>query len=265
MSRHWSVGIHASPRAIHFARLAVWSLMICLYVSGCDIHHYPHFQGRALAPGDKDYPIPNPHPLHILQFSATIPPTISPRFYVRYSVSYRTLLNKDGSLLRYESPPGCRWRQTDEFYVELPLRLDKQGDRYQGDVALDRFQPGKCGWNFSEILSPVSRTPLAWYRDYHSGQGNQADRQLDIWCTRKSNIHPYVDPARRNDLNELNNCADLTLVSGLFINLPPGFFASVPVDERSDGQPGIIARDTQSLTVRFHDLDELVRTYPKTP
>src|SRR5690348_1420728 len=98
--------IHADARASHSLRLAPCLLMICLSMSGCDIHHYPHFQGRALALGDKNYPALNPHPERTLQFSALIPPSITsgPRLYVRYSVSFSTLLNKDGTLLRYESP-----------------------------------------------------------------------------------------------------------------------------------------------------------------
>lgn len=240
-------------------------LLFAACTSGCGIHTYPNIQARALSAGDKDYPALNPHAAHVIEFSAIIPPSISPRFYVQYSVSYSTIRNKDGSLLRYESPLGCRWKQTDQFYVVLPLATVKLGNTYRGGFAIDRFHPGKCGWTFSEILSPMLRAPLAWYRDYTSGPGDQLARRVDIWCTKHTNIHPYIDLARRNDLNEVNNCASLSLVSGVFINLPPGFLASVPEAERQDGRPGVIGRHTQALTVEFHDLDELVRASPKTP
>jgi hypothetical protein len=69
----------------------------------------------------------------VVQFTAVIPPSISTEFILRYEVAYVTRNNKDGSLLAYEGPPGSRWKPTDAFFVELPLKMAKQsGDTYQG-------------------------------------------------------------------------------------------------------------------------------------
>jgi hypothetical protein len=216
---------------IHFLVLAIG-----LGVSACDIHHYPNFKGRELKAGDPDYPPVNPHPAQFVQFTAKIPPALSQELSIRYKVGFITFENKDGSLNRYEAPPGCRWKPTDEFYVELPLPVAKSGDTYQARFAIDHFLPGNCGWRFDLILSPILRNPLLWYRsEYNGGLRDQADTRLDTWCTKKSNVHPQIDPAIRDRPDQVNNCASLGSVSGFFIDLPAGFYESIPVHSFGHG------------------------------
>jgi len=247
-------------------RILIFALMISLGVSGCDLHHYPTFKDRELTPGDPDYPQVNPHPQQWVHITARIPASLFYALRLRYKVAFVTINNPDGTLNRYESPAGCRWKPTDEFYVELPLEAAKTGDTYQGDLAADYFQPGNCGWRLDLVLSPILRSPLVWYRtEYNGGPRDPLDSRLDIWCTREMKLHPQVPPAERSNPNRLNNCVSLDFARRVFIDLPGGFFRSIPESERTDAEPGYIGRHTKSITVEFHDLDALVSDYTKRP
>jgi hypothetical protein len=234
-------------------------LALALSVCACNPHHYPNFKTRELKPADPDYPLVNPHPKQLVHFTAKIPPALFYPLSLRYKVAFVTVDNPDGSLNRYESPAGCRWQPTDEFYVELPLVTAKAGDTYQGDFAADYFQPGSCGWRLDGVLSPILRTPLVWYRTESKGPPQDAsDSRLDIWCTQKMKIHSQINPAERNNPKRINNCVSLDFARRVFIDLPGGFYRSIPEGERTDAAPGYIGSQTKSITVEFHDLDALV-------
>jgi hypothetical protein len=243
------------------------ALVIALSVSACNGHNYPDFKARELKPGDPDYPLVKPYPEQLVHFTAKIPPSLFYEMSLRYKVPFATIENPDGTLNRLESPVGCRSKPTDQFYVELPLTVSKTGDTYQGNFVVDYFQPGNCGWRFDLALSPILRNPLFWYRtEYNGGPRDLIDSRLDIWCTRKTKIHPPIDPAERNKPNQVdkNNCVSLELARGLFLDLPAGFYESIPENERTDAEPGYIGRHTKSITVEFHDLDALVSDYTKS-
>ncbi|HVW68427.1 MAG TPA: hypothetical protein VHB68_05595 [Steroidobacteraceae bacterium] len=224
---------------------------------------HTNIHGRALRPSDPDFPSINSNPQKIVDFAVKVPPSVSAQFSIYYSVELITHRNADGSVDWFESPHGCRWRTANRFYVELPLQLTKDGDIYRGKFALDQFEPGNCGWHFDRMLSPMLRYPLVVYRgDYNDRPGDQTDIRLDIWCTRKSKGHPHIDPRRRHDLNQVNNCADLVFAAGAFTDVPRALWDSVPIDARMNGGPGFIARHARSISVEFHDLDELIPSYP---
>ena len=245
-------------KPVSLCRIQFLILAIAFCASACDVHHYPNFKGRELKPGDPDYPPLNPHPTHVVQFTAVMPPSISTEFILRYEVAYVTRNNKDGSLLALEGPPGCRWKPTDEFSVELPLKMAKQsGDTYQGGFAVDHFQAGKCGWHFTDMVSPILRAPAVLYRDRFNA-GDQGDNKIDLWCTHKRKVAPK-QPATRDDENQVIDCAPLTMMGG-YIDLPDGFYASIPENQRANGR-ALIAGHARSITVELHDIDAAIAGY----
>jgi hypothetical protein len=276
----------------HRRRRGVLVLAIALCLPGCN--KYPNFQSRELKPGDPDYPMVNDHPGQVVQFTAIVPPTLPNELRIFYSVDFITRNNPDGTLLAYESPsPKCRWKPTDEFYVELPIQLKKEGNTYRGSIALDYFQPGSCGWHFSQMRSPIVRNPVISYgnifhgrpvdlakitpilRDPSAGLGAKSlgtpileshgdgiNERIDIWCTQQSKNPPNKDPNVRNQPDQINNCADLRFANGFFIDLPADLYASVPRNELMDGPPLFLDRThAQSIILEFHDIDELVADY----
>jgi hypothetical protein len=250
-------------KSVFLCRIQFLILAIAFCASACDVHHYPNFKGRELKPGDPDYPPVNPHPTHVVQFTAVMPPSISTEFILRYEVAYVTRNNKDGSLLAYEGPPGCRWKPTDEFFLNIPMKLEKTGDIYRGSFALDQFQPGSCGWRFAVMLSPMLRTPAVTYRDdYNGGLGDQADNSGEIWCTHKRKVPPQMD-ATHDKTNQVTDCADLGFVTG-YIESAKEFWQSFPLRQRTAGWRGFIAGHARSITIEFHDIDPIYADFEKT-
>ena len=102
-------------KPVSLCRIQFLILAIAFCASACDVHHYPNFKGRELKPGDPDYPPLNPHPTHVVQFTAVMPPSISTEFILRYEVAYVTRNNKDGSLLALEGPQVAAGNQRMSF------------------------------------------------------------------------------------------------------------------------------------------------------
>jgi hypothetical protein len=228
-------------------RVTAMSLIIVPLMNACDAE-YLNPVSRALHPGDSEYPVANPAPTQVVQFTATVAPTISAQFAARYFIDFRTY--DEGTPFVHTRPPsGCHWNQTDAFYLPaLPLQLEKSGRTYRGSFALDRFQRGACGWHFARIESPTLANPIVWYKpDKEDRVGVMADIRVVVWCTR---LYRYPsDPPL--------TCRELWTLP----KLPQGFFASIPPAERMSPDIAFIARTTRRVTVELRDVDELATQY----
>lgn len=154
------------------ARLLTLATVLAGILHGCT-RSQPSY---GVNPGDLDFPRENPGPTHEFQFEAVLPPKIPVRFKLVYTAS-----------LRVDSKPGevppCHYvadtGQTLPFSVVVPLRLKFEnddpelGEYYGGAVAVDRYLPGRCGWELTAGMyslddDPKHDVPLFHYNEFVS-------------------------------------------------------------------------------------------------
>jgi hypothetical protein len=116
---------------------------------------------------------------------------------------------------------------------------------------IDRFEPGACGWHLGGIgfntENPSSVGDLI--ARYDGPAHGQESYKLDIWCIK-------LPEKRVINAAEPEMCDSLSFLKGEKL-VSPEFFASVPEEERNNAGPVPIGPKTQSIFVRFHDLDAM--------
>lgn len=215
----------------------------------------PNSPAQALQPGDVNYPVVNPAPEQVVKFTAIIPDGWPAEFRLLYMVTVDQQ-NKSKKLI---SPPGCAWKQNKQFYVDVPLLLQRQDKVYKGDFTVDYFLPGACQWSMYNINSPVLRSALV-FRIHSSHPNSQPGLGLDltkqklhIWCTKHGK-----GLKKSAALNEQYDCTPFGMVE-LFTDLPVGFKETVPEEQRD--WPNTFSQYLREMSVEIHDLDQLIPEY----
>jgi len=214
----------------------------------------------ALKPGDQNYPLLNPSPAQLVQFTAIVPPSLSSDFHLKYFVE----TNQDAENPRVlHSPPGCEWTQKTPFYIDLPLTLERSGDRYTGSFSPDMFQPGKCRWHLFAIDSPIANSWLVFFnQSLHQtphplpGLDLTADVR-HLWCAHRNQGRAWAAAP-----NQSINCVPFEAI-GVWTELPNGFVNSVPIEETQPGNH-IITQYLKTLSIELYDVDVSVSDYLKT-
>lgn len=239
-------------------RILLLSLLGLVATSACSVD-YKTPSSRALQPGDPNYPTINSSSTQIVQFTAIVPDGLSAEFHLIYNVETQ---QDETNPNKFTSPPGCKWTQQSQFYIDLTLMLEKTGNSYTGSFSPDYFLPSKCKWHLRAMTSPIVRPAIIFF--IHSLHTNPhplptldlTTNAIHIWCTRKGK----EQPRQSSEPNERIDCVDLPVIGGgMFIDLPPGFYASVPAEERNWNRD--ITQYLKSVTVEFHDLDTLIPAY----
>jgi hypothetical protein len=225
------------------------------------LHTDPASASRSLEPGDQDYPVLNPTPSQEVQFTAVLPQSFASEFRLRYLVE--TVQDANDPKV-FHSPPGCRWTQNASFYIDMPLTLERKGDRLTGTFSPDAFRPGACGWHFDVIRATIANVPLAVFN--HSNWTSphpMPDLDLDLtsderhfWCAHRNEGRAWqIAP------NQAINCVPFDMI-GFWSKLPAGFVKSI---RREDIQPGshVITQYLKRITVEFHDVDAAASDYLK--
>ena len=129
-------------------RLLTVATVLAATLYGC-VRGQPSY---GVKPGDVDFPRENPSPTHEFQLEAVLPPTLPVRFKLVYSASLHAD-TKPGEV------PPCHYvtdtGQVLPFSVLVPLQLKFEnddpelGEYYGGMVAVDRYLPGRCGWELT--------------------------------------------------------------------------------------------------------------------
>lgn len=207
--------------------------------------------------GDPEYPLRNPAPTQVVQFTALIPATLSSEFHLRYEIEVGK--SPLPAFIPSQSPSGCRWTEEKQFHVDMVLALTSSGDRYTGSFSSDLFQPGSCRWHLDRITTPIADTPLVSFQ-HSPAAGPPPSASLDLttdvrhlWCTR------HVGTAPVAVRNQRPNCVPYTDI-GLWRNLPDGFGSSIPASQKEAGSQ-VADQRLRSLTVELHDVDALVAAY----
>ncbi|WP_124962368.1 hypothetical protein [Sulfurisoma sediminicola] len=129
-------------------QLVRWQFVVATFVAlsicapnGCYADYWNN-----VTPDDADYPLENKRPNH--NMTLTILGTISPTLDVQLEMVWRA-----------EGIDGCRYtlNKFEGVYPALSMRellpFVKTGDNYEATVQLDKYEPGRCHWHLSEILT----------------------------------------------------------------------------------------------------------------
>ena len=210
----------------------VWAILLVGFVllaGGCGSAS----QSTQVKPGEPEYPKENPHPTRSIELTAIVPTTLSVRFVTVWSgLSCRRQVGLGGTFT---------------VGLGLPFELAHSGESYRGDVVIDRFEPGSCGWQFGAIgfhtENPTGFGDLI--ASYDGRADDPESHELDIWCVKRPDKFP----------ENPEMCGSLSfLAKGLRI-IPPEFLGTVPEGERNNDGPVPLGPKTRSILVRFHDLD----------
>lgn len=202
-----------------------------------------------IRPGERDYPLTNPHPTDILTIDATIPPTLS----VSITAIYLASPTAGGTM---ESSTSCQrtvgLAVAAPFALLKPVTLVQHNGTYTASVPIDGLLPGRCDWSFSHLnyvvrtaAAPPNRldNELAGYRD-----GGSATVRANIWCMRF--------PSDQETSPEVCDSLD-SLARDFPGDIPMAVVSAVPPSERKEGPPLTVGPGTTSMRIVFHDLGRL--------
>lgn len=91
-------------------------------------------------PGDSDYPTPNPHPKHFFLFHGTTDPSLDVKFRIFWRAANRDCHYVGGLIGVYN-----------DYTVEQPLEVHREGSDFSAKIVTDGVLPGRCGWEFGGI------------------------------------------------------------------------------------------------------------------
>lgn len=215
----------------------------------------PNPSTQALQPGDVNYPVVNPTPEQVVKFTAIIPDGWPADFHLIYMVNVEQQIRFGKPF----SPLGCAWTQNKQFYVDVPLVLQKYDKVYKGEFTVDYFLPGACQWSMYNITSPVLRPALAIrthseHPNSKPGHGLDLTREnLHIWCTKHGKGFK-----KSAALNDQYDCTSFNMVE-IFTDLPAGFKETVPEEQRD--WSNLFTQYLREMSVEIHDLDKLIPEY----
>ena len=199
-------------------------------------------------PGDRDYPLINANPKHLIELNATIPSTLKVRFQGYYVAG-----NPECT---YEIGNGDRA----QYYAYVPIALSGNGESQPTTVALDGVLPGRCRWQFRALgyrimfdddaklpeQDAVVRTGVV------AGIEGKYSGAVDLWCSPRNEY-------RRGAIN-YPQCSTWFGAAIWNKNIRDLFEAddesrNAPGSNHSDNPSTTISADTTAITVHFHDID----------
>jgi len=188
--------------------------------------------------GSPNYPVETPNPSYVVPLVVSHWKLSNYRFEARYETDAR-LCNDHVGLAVYHP-----------HYLAIPIVLARsEGEISRGSFAIDKYQPGKCGWKFTGITyllngAGVSLGPLAVRPDAAPPKAPH----IDMWCYKS------MDGDSKAPNQKCEVLASLRWPNARR-RLNPEFLSRFSQEQQSDdGVVGVTPR-TEEFTVEFHDLD----------
>lgn len=208
--------------------------VICLVA--CNRHPSEPIQFK---PGDADYPAETPNPSHAIALNVSRLELSNYRFDAAYQ-SDPKLCNQMVGLGVYVP------RQ-----LAIPINMTRgESDGYRGSFAIDKFQPGKCGWKFTGVYyswpGSETRNSLGVFTE-RQGIAPSNEPHIDMWCYTVTNGQSQsVEP----------KCE--TLAGLRWPNadrrINPEFLSRFSQERQNENGTVGITMDTKELSLDFHDL-----------
>lgn len=223
---------------------------------------------KNVQPGDADYPQRKDHRSQFVQVTAIVPPTITPAVNVlSFAMSRADPSIPWSDHTRQHKPRldcayGPSWlfggsELLMRFQVREAMPLEAHGDTYLGTFARDIFLPGRCEWQTTHVQFTAAQARAAGEvglsDDVDSSTFNAPEVKLDVWCVRASTpnvpIYQYCDSLKH-----------LRALWPQFVS--EAFVDASPSDQR-DNAYRAVGPATQSIVVRYHDIDAMAVGRPK--
>jgi hypothetical protein len=204
-------------------------LPLCI-VAGC---------GSNVHPGDQEFPVVRANPQRLLNVTLIRPPAV------------RAIINVRWAATNYQGPnaAACTFFGTSagapshvRFSIVEPLPVSGQGRVLHGQLAFDKYEPGRCGYEFTTVgyrilSSDDSELELISYRE---NLALPAEARVDLWC--------YSSP--NGDL-----CFSL---SWALAQISPRITHKEAEIARSNGAkepPALVRPNTRAVVIQLHDLN----------
>jgi hypothetical protein len=236
LSRHMAKSTPRSQREwSHFMQSISFILTSIVVLSACD-------RIVNIGPGDADYPVLKSNPSQVIKVTVTAPPSIGAHIVVGYTA--RSI--GGGHPCAYT---GSLMGPTHQYSVAVPVNLKQVNNTYIGEVAIDRFESGECGWDFATAWYVVDqegpdRSEL-FALDRFASNYPENSRE-DIWCIKSEKRSRELPMA----------CLPAIALHGQFPELvPQSTFETISKSGIAAGPPLQVGSNTRSINVVFHDMD----------
>lgn len=105
----------------------------------------------------------NPHPQQAVRITGRIPPSLEIRMFALYSID--RIHTRTGPAHTEVVDEACRPTlkfgmipiDPGEYSRSEELKIERNGDRYETRFVVDRYLPGRCGWQFDSIGTAVAK------------------------------------------------------------------------------------------------------------
>lgn len=154
--------------------------------------------GRIVAPSDVEASDPplNPNPTHVVRLHGRAPETLDFRFRVAFLSTHR-----EGDCWNHAG----FWEGGGEKTFAYDIYPVRKGDMWEADLVVDRYLPGRCGWNIrSEVMIIVKPAELEWSNKGLLRMGDPVigdAREMDDNAPRCEPGHPRCTEERSRRLS----------------------------------------------------------------
>jgi hypothetical protein len=200
------------------ALLLPWSVLT-LY--GCQ---------KNVAPGDPDYPIASDHPTQVVDLTIIDPASTKLEFNVSYA-------GWGGGRCTYQRAGEV----SAPYSVVEPLLMTRSADVLRGQVILDKFLPGRCGWAF---VGAFYKTAIGSNTTY------------ELLRVDPSKVTPRADVYCEKDVDGSAICNSALVWSQMLKGpITKLQYDALVLSGSANPAPAYIATGTRSVLIQFHDLD----------
>jgi hypothetical protein len=214
---------------------------------------------------DRQFPKINPSSNKVLEISGTLPLTVPVKELLAiYAADANSAQSSSKECTRRQDfmPKNDTTRYPLVHIEHIPMV--RTAEAYRSSVAIDRFDPGVCGWHFKAVtflldVKGYSEKAFAYWRassphveflTQPQAEGERSDRsavhrgRADVWCWKVTNheYNPFL-PVRCGDIT------DALKWPGQHVT------AAVSVAERHSAGIAYAGPESSYVEFNFHDLD----------
>lgn len=251
-----------------------------VYAVACVGIYYGVYQWRVrfgtpsvmVSQGDRQFPVSNPIPTKILEISGTLPMTVPVKDLIAIYTAESSQNSLEACTRREDFAPKNDPRGYPLVHLEH-IPMVRTGETYRSSVAIDRFNPGPCGWHLKEVtylldvkgyrerdfaywFAVVPRVELLTQPQAGGERSNSAvhGRRADVWCWKVTNheYNPFV-PVRCNAITDALKWPGQRVT------------ATLSVADRHSTGVAYGGPESSSVEFNFHDLDAPPRQPAEPP
>jgi hypothetical protein len=195
-----------------------------------------------LKPGDPNYPDAVASPAHVIQLNVSRMDLSNYRFEAGYASDVKRCGQEIG-LGGYFA-----------YGLNIPIEMVRgQDDKYHGSFAVDKFQPGKCGWRFAGVSyswPDGGGNAIGVLKERPSDPVPDTAPHIDMWCYRVTEGR-FTSPDQKCEILALLRWPDNAR------RLNPEFLSTFSHQQQNAHGWVPITMDTKELSLDFHDLNAI--------